>query len=338
LRLACVPSYSLPGCQQQAVREVRASRELPTDATDATDTAGLRTTKLMVPVPRWQPVARQRLFGLLDEGTRGPLTLPAAPAGYGKILLMTSWTTGARPPGPVAWVRVGPGDHHPPQFWAHVLAALRGAEVVPPDGLLAGLSPQVEIGDGFLHAFLAGLFELRRPCGADPGRPARGDRPGRGRPAPVPAPARPLPAPPDRGHPLRPAAGPPPAAGGRATQRDPRGRPGRGHRRPRPGHPSGPGRRPSAAAGRGRPGSLGGGRDGPRGRRRRARDAPRPRATAACSWRAGPRCGCCWPTTCTGTTPTTCWSGPCWSGSGPRPGGPPRRPGGRPRRRRWWCR
>jgi LuxR family maltose regulon positive regulatory protein len=140
-----------------------ASRELPTDATDATDTAGLLTTKLMVPVPRWQPVARQRLFGLLDEGTRGPLTLLAAPAGYGKTLLMTSWTTGARPPGPVAWVRVGPGDHHPPQFWAHVLAALRGAEVVPPDGLLAGLSPQVEIGDGFLHTFVAGLFELRRP-------------------------------------------------------------------------------------------------------------------------------------------------------------------------------
>jgi hypothetical protein len=43
------------------------------------------------------------------------------------------------------------------------LAALRGAEVVPPDGPLAGLSPQVEIGDEFLHALLAGLFELERP-------------------------------------------------------------------------------------------------------------------------------------------------------------------------------
>ena len=117
----------------------------------------------MAPVPRWQPVARRRLFGLLDEGVKGPLTLLAAPAGYGKTLLLTSWTTGGRPPGPVAWVRVGPGDHHPPQFWAHVLAALRGAELVPPDGPLAGLSPQAEIGDGFLHAFVAGLFELRRP-------------------------------------------------------------------------------------------------------------------------------------------------------------------------------
>jgi LuxR family maltose regulon positive regulatory protein len=45
----------------------------------------------MVPVPRWQPVARQRLLGLLDEGAKGPLTLLAAPAGYGKTLLLTSW-------------------------------------------------------------------------------------------------------------------------------------------------------------------------------------------------------------------------------------------------------
>jgi LuxR family maltose regulon positive regulatory protein len=116
-----------------------------------------------VPVPRWRPLARRRLFGLLDDGVEGPLTLLAAPAGYGKTLLLTSWATEARPPGPVAWVRVGPGDHQPPRFWAHVLGALRGAEVVPEDGLLARLSPQAEIGDGFLHAFVAGLFELPRP-------------------------------------------------------------------------------------------------------------------------------------------------------------------------------
>jgi ATP/maltotriose-dependent transcriptional regulator MalT len=54
----------------------------------------------------------------------------------------------------VAWVRVDPGDHQPAQFWAHVLAALRGAEVVPPDGPLAGLSPQVEIGDCHVRPLL----------------------------------------------------------------------------------------------------------------------------------------------------------------------------------------
>jgi LuxR family maltose regulon positive regulatory protein len=117
----------------------------------------------MVPVPRWRPVARQRLLGLLDEGAKGPLTLLAAPAGYGKTLLLTSWATGAGPPGPVAWVRIGPGDQHPPRFWSQVLAALRGSGARLPDGLLAGLEPQDEIGDGFLRALVGGLLELDRP-------------------------------------------------------------------------------------------------------------------------------------------------------------------------------
>ena len=122
----------------------------------------------MVPVPRWRPVARQRLFALLDDATQGPMTLLAAPAGYGKTLLLTAWATGESggsggPPGPVAWVRVGPGDDHPPRFWAHVLAALDGAGVVRPDGLLAGLNPQLEIGDGFMRAFVGGLSELDGP-------------------------------------------------------------------------------------------------------------------------------------------------------------------------------
>jgi LuxR family maltose regulon positive regulatory protein len=140
---------------------VRPSRER---STDATDNAALLTTKLMVPMPRWRPVARRRLLQLLDEGAGGPLTLLAAPAGYGKTLLLTSWASEAtRPPGPVAWVRVGPGDHHLPQFWAHVLAALRSVEASPPDGRLAGLHPVDEVGDEFLHSLVAGLFELRTP-------------------------------------------------------------------------------------------------------------------------------------------------------------------------------
>jgi LuxR family maltose regulon positive regulatory protein len=134
-----------------------------TDATDTTDSAALLTSKLTPPVPRWRPVIRPRLHGLLDEGAQGPLTLVAAPPGYGKTLLLTSWATGGRPPGPVAWVRAGPGDHQPSRFWAHVLAALRGTGVVPPGGLLDGLSPRAEIGDGFLRSFAGGLFELEGP-------------------------------------------------------------------------------------------------------------------------------------------------------------------------------
>jgi LuxR family transcriptional regulator, maltose regulon positive regulatory protein len=116
-----------------------------------------------VPAPRWRPVPRHRLHELLDDGVQGPLTLLAAPAGYGKTLLLTSWVTAGRPPGPVAWVRIGPGDDPPPRFWAQVLAALRGVGMVPPDGLLAGLGPRPEVGDGFLDALAGGLLELERP-------------------------------------------------------------------------------------------------------------------------------------------------------------------------------
>jgi LuxR family maltose regulon positive regulatory protein len=134
-----------------------------TDATDTDDTTAPLATSRMAPVPRWRPLTRPRLLRLLDEGAKGPLTLLAAPAGYGKTLLLTSWTAGSGPPGPVAWVRGGPGDQHPPQFWAQTLGALRGTGALPPDGQLARLDPQAEIGDGFLRAVVGGLLELDRP-------------------------------------------------------------------------------------------------------------------------------------------------------------------------------
>ena len=40
---------------------------------------GLLTTKLVAPMPRWRPVPRPRLLRLLEAGTRGPLTVLAAP-------------------------------------------------------------------------------------------------------------------------------------------------------------------------------------------------------------------------------------------------------------------
>jgi LuxR family transcriptional regulator, maltose regulon positive regulatory protein len=117
----------------------------------------------VVPVPRWEPLARHRLLGLLDEGAKGPLTLVAAPAGYGKTLLLSSWATAGLPPGPLAWVRVGPGDQHPPRFWAQVLASLRVAGVAGPEGPLAGLDPRPDDGDELVHSLAGGLAELDRP-------------------------------------------------------------------------------------------------------------------------------------------------------------------------------
>jgi LuxR family maltose regulon positive regulatory protein len=115
-----------------------------------------------VPVPRWAPVPRRRLFALLDEGTKGPLTLLAAPAGYGKTLLLASWAATPRPPGPVAWVTVGPDDAQPPDFWRHVLAAL-AATGIAPEGSPAGLDPRLDGGHLFVRSLAAWLAELPAP-------------------------------------------------------------------------------------------------------------------------------------------------------------------------------
>jgi len=51
----------------------------------------LLAAKLAAPPMPGQVVARPRLFGLLDQGVQGPVTLVAAPAGSGKTLLLASW-------------------------------------------------------------------------------------------------------------------------------------------------------------------------------------------------------------------------------------------------------
>ena len=48
----------------------------------------LLATKLYVPRPRSALVARPRLLARLDAGLRGPLTVIAAPAGFGKTTLL----------------------------------------------------------------------------------------------------------------------------------------------------------------------------------------------------------------------------------------------------------
>jgi LuxR family maltose regulon positive regulatory protein len=125
---------------------------------------GLLATKLVAPLPRWQPVSRPRLLRLLEAGTRGPLTVLAAPPGAGKTILLASWMMGGHPPGPVAWVTVDRGDDDPARFWAHVVAALRSSGAVPPDGLLAGLGPPPrDAAQEFLVVLVNGLAELPGP-------------------------------------------------------------------------------------------------------------------------------------------------------------------------------
>jgi hypothetical protein len=59
-------------------------------------------TKLHHPPPRRDELVRSRLVEHLTRGTRGPLTLVAAPADFGKTTLVSTWR--AECPAAVAWL------------------------------------------------------------------------------------------------------------------------------------------------------------------------------------------------------------------------------------------
>ena len=84
-------------------------------------------TKFFVPVPPHTLIARPRLFSLLEEGRRRPLTLISAPAGFGKTTLLSAWVQAqAQSPGNplVAWVSLDAADNDLVRFWSYVLTAL----------------------------------------------------------------------------------------------------------------------------------------------------------------------------------------------------------------------
>ncbi len=117
------------------------NREMAAPATNpATLAIPLLTTKLYVPPPRLNLVARSRLIARLQAGLRNKLTLLAAPAGFGKTTLLSAWLSSEFqvPSGrlsseltetqqlktSVAWVSLDVGDNDPPRFWSYVCAAL----------------------------------------------------------------------------------------------------------------------------------------------------------------------------------------------------------------------
>ena len=117
--------------------------------------APLLATKLYLPQPRDTLVPRPRLLARLDAGIHLPLTLIAAPAGFGKTTLLADWLT-TRTEGQelrtelvssslspqssvlspqVAWLSLDDADNDPNTFLRYLIAALRRA--VPSAGALA---------------------------------------------------------------------------------------------------------------------------------------------------------------------------------------------------------
>ncbi|MCB9116539.1 MAG: tetratricopeptide repeat protein [Caldilinea sp.] len=84
-------------------------------------------TKLYIPPPALRLAPRPRLVERLAAGTRRRLTLIAAPAGFGKTTLVSSWVAGIEAgEGPrVAWLALEREESDLARFFTYVVAALR---------------------------------------------------------------------------------------------------------------------------------------------------------------------------------------------------------------------
>jgi LuxR family maltose regulon positive regulatory protein len=83
----------------------------------------LLESKLFVRPPASSVVDRPRLLAWLAEGLHRPLTLIAAPPGWGKTTLLSSWAATASAPA-LAWISLDAGDNDPARFWSYVTLAL----------------------------------------------------------------------------------------------------------------------------------------------------------------------------------------------------------------------
>jgi LuxR family transcriptional regulator, maltose regulon positive regulatory protein len=82
----------------------------------------LLATKLAIPLVRSGLVARPRLLHTLEACVQHPLTFLAAPAGFGKTVLLSAWARQQQRT--VGWVSLDSSDNDPVQFWTYGITAL----------------------------------------------------------------------------------------------------------------------------------------------------------------------------------------------------------------------
>ncbi|MEV7005021.1 LuxR C-terminal-related transcriptional regulator [Streptosporangium sp. NPDC051022] len=122
--------------------------------------------KLAAPSIPGHLMSRPFLFDRLNRATERRVTVLAAPAGWGKTLLLASWLDRAGPPNPAAWLTVDHGDVDPIRLWTYLLAAVRRAVAVPDDHPLTTLRPPQTPGpdlDMFPALLVNALGELPEP-------------------------------------------------------------------------------------------------------------------------------------------------------------------------------
>jgi LuxR family transcriptional regulator, maltose regulon positive regulatory protein len=138
------------------------AERFPFVASEAAD-LHLLTTKLARPRVPSTYVERPHIVDMLDEGTRRPLTVVSAGAGWGKTMATASWAASTSAVGPVAWLSLDESDNHPRSFWSYFVAAIRSAADIPRGNPLAGLAPGLGGAGENLRRVVAGLTRLPEP-------------------------------------------------------------------------------------------------------------------------------------------------------------------------------
>lgn len=108
-------------------------------------------TKLLLPRLRRDAVPRPRPAGVLARALDAPVTLVAAPAGFGKTTVLGAWLRSTDRP--VAWVSLDGRDRRATSFWSYVLTAVDRA--VP--GSAAAALALWESGQAAVETVLAGV-------------------------------------------------------------------------------------------------------------------------------------------------------------------------------------
>ena len=105
---------------------------------------------------------RERLLDVLRLDP-APVTLVAAPAGYGKTSLLSGWVAQSRDDA-VAWLSLDRHDNDPGRLWSGVLEALIATNRFPPGSHLHELlAPADEVDLGFVDALMDQVAESREP-------------------------------------------------------------------------------------------------------------------------------------------------------------------------------
>jgi LuxR family maltose regulon positive regulatory protein len=121
-------------------------------------------TKLFVPSPRPNVVARRRLIDRLSQGIQQEcrLTLVSTPAGFGKSTLVSEWVHSHGRS--VAWISLDKGDNDPSRFWSYFIAALQIIRAGIGETALATLeSPQPPPMEAVLTVLLNEITAVSKP-------------------------------------------------------------------------------------------------------------------------------------------------------------------------------